>query len=50
MPKGKVGARLLVAGFSNPYILLGRHVALAATDCQMNVGKLPTACQCSDMP
>ena len=25
-------------------------MALAATECQMNVGELPTACQCSDMP
>jgi hypothetical protein len=25
-------------------------VALAATECQMNVGELPAACQCSDMP
>jgi hypothetical protein len=49
MPKGKGRARLLAAGFSKLYTLLGLHLALAATESQMNVGKLPTACQCSDM-
>ena len=30
--------------------LLGLHVALVDIECQMKVGKLPTACQRSDMP